>query len=239
MVRGTHCCLFSTRIHIEGVDKLLSSSHTCTMASTTNNNNNNNNALPQKSLYDTLRSLSQRSLKRKRRDPIECVVQLAPTLLLTSSQRRNQRRKNVDAQQAVSTTKGEQEEAEASSTVKDEAVLVDVDIDVDAPKDETEAAAGAEETSAVDAGTSDDETCDKSRKKSKRAPPIWLADVERYEQRLERERAETQAVETARQQLLREQVELWGVYHHGLTKIAGLTDLSDAPDAILPGNFLT
>ena len=65
----------------------------------------------------------------------------------------------------------------------------------------------------------------------------WQGDVERYQKRLEREREEMEAIARTREELKKEQVELWGVYKYGLKQIIGLNDLGDAPDAILPGNF--
>jgi predicted nucleic acid-binding Zn-ribbon protein len=44
-------------------------------------------------------------------------------------------------------------------------------------------------------------------------------------------------IESARQRVYKDQVELWGVYKYGLQHVMALTDLSAAPDAILPGNF--
>jgi hypothetical protein len=46
-----------------------------------------------------------------------------------------------------------------------------------------------------------------------------------------------ESITKTRKEIHEQQVELWGVYKYGLEKIAGLNDLGDAPDAILPGNF--
>lgn len=45
-------------------------------------------------------------------------------------------------------------------------------------------------------------------------------------------------IEMARQQVYSDQVQkVWGVYTYGLKHVLALNDLSNAPDAILPGNF--
>jgi hypothetical protein len=62
-------------------------------------------------------------------------------------------------------------------------------------------------------------------------------DVARYEQCLQSEQKEREGIAKTRQEIYRQQVELWGVYKYGLEQIASLNDLGDAPDAILPGNF--
>ena len=45
-------------------------------------------------------------------------------------------------------------------------------------------------------------------------------------------------IERARKKVYNDQVQqVWGVYMYGLKHVLALNDLSDAPDAILPGNF--
>ena len=45
-------------------------------------------------------------------------------------------------------------------------------------------------------------------------------------------------IEAARRKVNNDQVEqVWGLYMYGLKHVLALNDLSDAPDAILPGNF--
>jgi hypothetical protein len=46
-----------------------------------------------------------------------------------------------------------------------------------------------------------------------------------------------QIIEEKRRNIFTKQRELWGMYRYGLEKISKLTDLRDAPDALLPGNF--
>ena len=48
---------------------------------------------------------------------------------------------------------------------------------------------------------------------------------------------ENASINAKRQTFLQNRSELLGVYMFGLEKIAKLTTLTDAPDAILPGNF--
>ena len=76
-----------------------------------------------------------------------------------------------------------------------------------------------------------------SEKVSSRKSSEWQADVERYQKLLDKEREEMESITKTRKEIHEQQVELWGVYKYGLEKIAGLNDLGDAPDAILPGNF--
>lgn len=63
-------------------------------------------------------------------------------------------------------------------------------------------------------------------------------DLARYQ---EAEDVQTQAlkkIESARLEVYNDQVQkIWGVYLYGLKHVMALNDLSDAPDAILPGNF--
>lgn len=45
------------------------------------------------------------------------------------------------------------------------------------------------------------------------------------------------AIENTKKLVLQEVVDVVGAYQYGLNKISTLTDLSAAPDAIMPGNF--
>lgn len=49
--------------------------------------------------------------------------------------------------------------------------------------------------------------------------------------------AEDEAINEKRRQIHSKHASLLGVYTYGLRQISKLTDLRDAPDAILPGNF--
>ena len=62
-------------------------------------------------------------------------------------------------------------------------------------------------------------------------------DDEAMEQQTKEVAADTERIESARKQVYKDQVEMWGVYKYGLQHVKELTDLSAAPDAILPGNF--
>jgi hypothetical protein len=66
---------------------------------------------------------------------------------------------------------------------------------------------------------------------------VIAEDLIRYDKLQAQVQSEIEAIDEKRRQTFANQVELWGVYKHGLAKIAGLGDLGDAPDAILPGNF--
>ncbi|CAB9496394.1 expressed unknown protein [Seminavis robusta] len=48
---------------------------------------------------------------------------------------------------------------------------------------------------------------------------------------------EIQEIQEKRVQVRQRQVEFWGLYKYALEKVSNLSDLRDAPDAILPGNF--
>lgn len=63
------------------------------------------------------------------------------------------------------------------------------------------------------------------------------ADIQRCQDDLQRQDHELSQMEDTKQQVLQEIIDVWGVYKYGLTKIAALTELSEAPDAIMPGNF--
>jgi tRNA (Thr-GGU) A37 N-methylase len=64
-----------------------------------------------------------------------------------------------------------------------------------------------------------------------------LDDIKRYQETFQQQQAESEQQQETRRKVLQEMVHVWGAYRYGLTKIAGLADLSEAPDAIMPGNF--
>lgn len=66
---------------------------------------------------------------------------------------------------------------------------------------------------------------------------LTLADLERCRETFRQQQAELQEMEETKKKMLQEVVDVWGAYRYGLTQIANLTDLSEAPDAIMPGNF--
>mmetsp|Transcript_862 Transcript_862/g.1803 ORF Transcript_862/g.1803 Transcript_862/m.1803 type:complete len:214 (+) Transcript_862:47-688(+) len=67
---------------------------------------------------------------------------------------------------------------------------------------------------------------------------LYPEDSLRYE---EAEKVQIEAmnrIEAARKRVANDQVQhIWGLYMYGLKHVLALNDLSDAPDAILPGNF--
>ncbi len=63
------------------------------------------------------------------------------------------------------------------------------------------------------------------------------ADIQRYQEDSERHTQALAGLEETKKEVLQEIVNVWGIYKYGLTKIAALADLSQAPDAIMPGNF--
>lgn len=67
--------------------------------------------------------------------------------------------------------------------------------------------------------------------------PHIQADLKRYRSLLQEQDEEIENIERARKRVRQQQVDLWDVYKYGLQQIGNLQDLSQAPDAILPGNF--
>eukprot|EP00521_Asterionellopsis_glacialis_P006011 CAMPEP_0195282050 /NCGR_PEP_ID=MMETSP0707-20130614/1103_1 /TAXON_ID=33640 /ORGANISM="Asterionellopsis glacialis, Strain CCMP134" /LENGTH=231 /DNA_ID=CAMNT_0040340999 /DNA_START=42 /DNA_END=740 /DNA_ORIENTATION=- len=61
--------------------------------------------------------------------------------------------------------------------------------------------------------------------------------VQHLQREQEKLRKDMENIEQKRNDIFTRQRELWGVYKNGLETISKLTDLQDAPDAILPGNF--
>lgn len=66
---------------------------------------------------------------------------------------------------------------------------------------------------------------------------LWKADMDYYQNCLEKEKQDLKQIEDTRNEVLQEIVDVWGVYKYGLMQIGALADLSEAPDAIMPGNF--
>jgi len=62
-------------------------------------------------------------------------------------------------------------------------------------------------------------------------------DLLRQKEELSSIQKEIEELETTRKQVLQEVVDVIGAYQFGLSTISALTDLSAAPDAIMPGNF--
>lgn len=181
-----------------------------------------------KNLHDVLRSLSQRSLKRKRMQEIEeddyleelpavasstqdhdqedrqdRFVQLASTILyVDSSCRKNVKRKwNAD-------------DAEASSDTKPNT------------------------TSSQDDSSKPSVKKEKDDKHSSDIVYVHIqSDLDRYKALFESEKEQIQHIRDTPNRIRQEQVNLWGLYKYGLNKIKNLNDLSKAPDAIMPGNF--
>ena len=62
------------------------------------------------------------------------------------------------------------------------------------------------------------------------------SDVNRYKALLKAEDEHIQHIKDTPGRIRQEQVDLWRLYMHGLNKIKNLSDLSKAPDALMPGN---
>lgn len=63
------------------------------------------------------------------------------------------------------------------------------------------------------------------------------SDIDRYKHLLTTENEEIKRIQDARDRVMQDQIDLWALYKYGLAKINNLNDLSKAPDAIMPGNF--
>ena len=84
-------------------------------------------------------------------------------------------------------------------------------------------------------GTSDTTTVDDHNNNSSRS----TGNTDTYYAQLRVQLArEIQGLEDQRIQARQKQVEVWGIYKYALEKVSNLNDLRDAPDAILPGNFV-
>mmetsp|Transcript_49 Transcript_49/g.107 ORF Transcript_49/g.107 Transcript_49/m.107 type:complete len:222 (-) Transcript_49:561-1226(-) len=98
-------------------------------------------------------------------------------------------------------------------------------------------------------GTSKNAKCEESTGKQdemKKAKTITTTttkllhpeDLKKYEEATEKQKRALKNIERARKQIYSSQVQqVWGLYTYGLKHVLALNDLSDAPDAILPGNF--
>ena len=63
-------------------------------------------------------------------------------------------------------------------------------------------------------------------------------DLEEYNEAEKAQEESLKKIEQAREKVYKNQVQkVWGVYLYGLKHVLALNDLSNAPDAILPGNF--
>ncbi|OEU20612.1 hypothetical protein FRACYDRAFT_234244 [Fragilariopsis cylindrus CCMP1102] len=81
---------------------------------------------------------------------------------------------------------------------------------------------------------------DNSTKTTTKICLINQEDIKRYEEMEDEQINAIQKIDEARNEFYKDQVQkVWGVYTYGLNHVLGLNDLSDAPDAILPGNFLS
>jgi hypothetical protein len=176
---------------------------------------------------------TDRTLRREAADRI---------IIMTTSSSSSSSSSNKDVAAAAPTTeKGSDEEKnkddDADKKVKEETK------ESSTPKEEAkESSAERATTATATTGANNTKTPKKSSSSSSSsivtsAQFLIDKDVARYQELQKQEQDELDAIQAKRQQLKREQVELWGVYTYGLEKIAGLPDLGVAPDAILPGNF--
>ena len=62
-------------------------------------------------------------------------------------------------------------------------------------------------------------------------------DLARQKEELSSIEKEIAELEATKKEVLQEVVDVIGAYQFGLSTISTLTDLSAAPDAIMPGNF--
>mmetsp|Transcript_37153 Transcript_37153/g.90313 ORF Transcript_37153/g.90313 Transcript_37153/m.90313 type:complete len:203 (-) Transcript_37153:158-766(-) len=185
-----------------------------------------------RNLYDVLRSLSSRSLKRARTEDSEDreeVVQhednASPPLPLSSDTATTQNDHDKEDR--------EDRFIQLASTV----LFTDASCRKNIKrKRETKDASATTPTQ-----NSDNKTVVKTEKDV--TNPLNLVDVhiqsdlDRYKELLKAEEEQIQHIEASRKRIRQEQVDLWGLYKYGLTKIKNLNDLSKAPDAVMPGNL--
>ena len=82
-----------------------------------------------------------------------------------------------------------------------------------------------------------DNTTQKSEDEAGTYVDLEQQDNEQLEQQEKQLAIDIEKIQDAKQQVYKDQVEIWGVYKYGLQHVLALNDLSAAPDAILPGNF--
>lgn len=78
---------------------------------------------------------------------------------------------------------------------------------------------------------------DGSQKIETKIVDLAHTDAEYYDEKERTVLLANSKMESAKKEIYKEQIELWGVYMYGLQHVMTLNDLAAAPDAILPGNF--
>lgn len=203
-----------------------------TPATTTGNNN----------LHGTLRFLSKKYCRKSSKSSQKLLRRArrgVPTIRKSSTPR-------SDRLQVVSTVSNNKNDAENEGNQgirSKEAVGGKGPL---SPEDEvkvepTAATALATNSSTGASGASSDTGAQAGEKTAKTITTTKLLHPEDLAEYMDAEAAQEEAlkkIEMARQQVHSDQVQkVWGVYMYGLKHVLALNDLSNAPDAILPGNF--
>ncbi|KAL3935998.1 MAG: hypothetical protein SGBAC_008597 [Bacillariaceae sp.] len=187
-----------------------------------------------RNLYDVLRSLSSRSLKRARTtEDSEAVGQhndnttlmlLEPTIPSTDG--------------ATSTQNDNDQEDREDRFIHLASTVLYADgscrKNIKRKRETNDASATSEEGS--------DKTTGKKTQKEVTNPLDIVdvhieSDLNRYKLLLQAEEEQIHHIQATRKRIRQEQVDVWGLYKHGLAKIKNLNDLSKAPDAIMSGNL--
>lgn len=177
--------------------------------------------------------------KRSRADAVDRFVSLAPTFLATTvpsascdrpSLKRIKSEPNKSSTDTQAVDESHKEVKEASSP--------DPNPDSEAADKQTEVNEKVPGETA-EHGVAKEKPLEEQRDIAEKSlmEDLPLADLKRCQATYQIQQEELEKMENTRQKILQEVVEVWGAYRYGLTQIAGLTDLSEAPDAIMPGNF--
>lgn len=207
------------------------------------------------SLHDTLKALSSRGNKRKRpeskEDALNYYFSLKERHLVSSSSitprstqavvivtKVHNEGRSEDGKKQDNSSQVEDSD-EKPPTTTDELKEVNNDNDVGESAEEVAPAEEAE-TNAAEESKADDVSYD-IKKKKEDAVTVTLhfeaQDDSRYKYMEEEQARALDGIEMAKQRVFNDQTDLWGVYKYGLQHVLNLNDLTDAPDAILPGNF--
>jgi len=193
-----------------------------------------------KNLYDVLRSISSNSLKRARtEDSAEEVHQQddnATMLMLEST---------VPSSDATATQNDHDREDREDRFIQLGSTVLYTDASCRKKikrTRETKGDASAATTTTTSVQINFDKTTVKTEKKHVTNPLNIMdvhiqSDLDRYKALLQAEDEQIQHIQATRKRIRQEQVDVWGLYKYGLTKIKNLSDLSKAPDAIMPGNL--
>lgn len=191
-----------------------------------------------KNLYDVLRSLSSRSLRKRRRiddgeinqddgDKIETPHSGASNLSSPSASM-------VDTMRSTAQLEQDKEDREDRFAQLASTVLY---VDPSCWKNVKRQRNVEDESNAQNTSKASVTNVTKDSNSLDVVDVHIQSDIDRYKQLLKAEDEEIKHVQDTRNRVIQDQIELWALYKYGLAKINNLNDLSKAPDAIMPGNF--